>query len=80
MHEDILTTVVRLDETEAFLAVEPLYGSLRHVTLLFVKYVCMSGRACRDSWFRFEFWINSSVRRDVRGEAKSFGRSSIEDT
>ncbi len=34
VHEDILATVIWLDETKAFLAVEPLYDSLRHVTLL----------------------------------------------
>src|SRR5690606_7047220 len=34
VHENILTAVVRLDETEALLAVEPLYSSLRHETLL----------------------------------------------
>jgi hypothetical protein len=34
VHEDILATAIRLDETVAFLAVEPLYDSLRHVTLL----------------------------------------------
>jgi hypothetical protein len=35
MHEDILAAVIRLDEAKAFLAVEPLYGSLRHETLSF---------------------------------------------
>jgi hypothetical protein len=30
VHEDILAAVIRLDETEALLAIEPLYGSLRH--------------------------------------------------
>jgi hypothetical protein len=29
VHENILAAVIRLDETEAFLAVEPLYGSSR---------------------------------------------------
>ena len=32
--EYILAAVIRLDETKAFLAVEPLYDSLRHKTLL----------------------------------------------
>jgi hypothetical protein len=31
VHKDIIPTVVRLDEAEAFLAIEPLHGSLRHV-------------------------------------------------
>ena len=34
VHENILAAVIRLDEAKAFLAVEPLYGSLRHETLL----------------------------------------------
>jgi hypothetical protein len=34
VHEDILAAIIRLDEAEAFLAVEPLHGSLRHVALL----------------------------------------------
>jgi hypothetical protein len=34
MHENILAAVIRLDEAKAFLVVEPLYGSLRHETLL----------------------------------------------
>jgi hypothetical protein len=37
MHEDIPAAVIRLDEAEAFLAIEPLYGSLRHVTVLSVR-------------------------------------------
>jgi len=41
--EDVLAAVVRLDEAKAFLAVEPLYGSSHHVTLL--SSVCMSGPA-----------------------------------
>ena len=32
--EYVLAAVIWLDEAEAFLAVEPLYGSLRHVSLL----------------------------------------------
>ena len=34
MHENVLAAVIRLDEAEAFLAVEPLHGSLRHMTVL----------------------------------------------
>jgi len=37
VHENILAAVIRLDEAKAFLAVEPLYGSLRHETLLSVR-------------------------------------------
>jgi hypothetical protein len=34
VNEHILASVIRLYKTEAFLAVEPLYGSLRHETFL----------------------------------------------
>jgi len=39
VHEDILAAVIRLDESEALLAVEPLHGSLRHIAFLSGKYV-----------------------------------------
>ena len=35
--ENVLAAVIRLDEAKAFLAVEPLHGSLRHETLLSVR-------------------------------------------
>jgi hypothetical protein len=34
MNENILPAIIRLDETEALLAVEPLYRTLRHANLL----------------------------------------------
>jgi len=34
MDENVLAAVIRLDEAKALLVVEPLYGSLRHETLL----------------------------------------------
>jgi len=34
VHEDILAAVIWLDKAEAFLIVEELHGSLRHITLL----------------------------------------------
>jgi hypothetical protein len=37
VNEHVLTTVIRLDEAKTFLAVEPLYGSYRHETLLSVR-------------------------------------------
>jgi hypothetical protein len=40
MNEYILAAVIRLDESEALLAVEPLHGFLRHMTL----YVCTWSR------------------------------------
>jgi len=33
VHEDILAAIIWLDEAEAFLDIEPLHGSLRHITL-----------------------------------------------
>jgi hypothetical protein len=34
VHEHILAAIIRLDKTEAFLVIEKLHGSLRHITLL----------------------------------------------
>jgi hypothetical protein len=34
VYEYILATVIRLNESKALLAVEPLHGSLRHIRLL----------------------------------------------
>ena len=34
VHEDILAAIIRLDEPEAFLVIEPLHGSLGHIALL----------------------------------------------
>ena len=31
VHEDVLAAVIRLDEAESFLAIEPFHGSLRHM-------------------------------------------------
>src|SRR5215471_12233250 len=36
VHENVFAAVIRLDEAEAFLAIEPLHGSLRHIALLSV--------------------------------------------
>ena len=38
VHEDILASVIGLDEAKTFLAVEPLHGSLRHEILLSGRY------------------------------------------
>ena len=35
MHEHILAAVIWLDESKAFLPIEPLHGSLCHIALLF---------------------------------------------
>jgi hypothetical protein len=34
VHEDVLATVIRLDESKALLAIEPLHDSLHYVALL----------------------------------------------
>ena len=47
VHENILAAVIRLDEAKAFLVVEPLYGSLRHETLL--SGTCLASRALARS-------------------------------
>jgi hypothetical protein len=45
VHENILGTVIRLNEAKAFLVVEPLHGSLGHETLL--SGTCLNGpRTC----------------------------------
>jgi hypothetical protein len=43
MNEDVLAAIIWLDEAEALLAVEPLHGSLWHVTLL--SGACVTGLA-----------------------------------
>src|SRR5229473_1598005 len=58
-----------------FLAVEPLHGSLRHMTLPSGR--CVKKAARQPQPVRSRFGEKSSVRRGVRGEAKSFGRSSM---
>src|SRR5262249_33585783 len=75
VHENILAAVIRLDETIALLAVEPLHDSLSHMTLPSGGCVKMAARQPQP--VRSRFWRRSSVRREVRGEAKSFGRNSI---
>jgi len=38
MHKNVLTTAIWLDESEAFLAIEPLHGSLRHLLFLQLRF------------------------------------------
>src|SRR5215472_10164363 len=74
VHEDILAAIIRLDEAEAFLAVEPLHGSSRHITLPSGR--CeRRPRASAAGWF--EIWRKVVSPTRGRGEAKSFGRSSM---
>src|SRR5215470_6354549 len=60
VHEDIFAAVIRLDEAEALLDIEPLYGSLRHIALLSLR--VSSGHA-RAQPVRSSFGGKSSVRR-----------------
>src|ERR1051326_5126866 len=76
VHEYVLAAIIGLDESEALLAVEPFHSALRHMTLLSDARVW--SRACAGSAVTSRFGRRSSVRRARRGEAKSFGRSSIQ--
>ena len=64
VHEYILAAVIWLDKAEAFLAIEELHGSLRHITLLSGTgvtrpHICAAGS--------FEIWRKVvSPTRDVR--------------
>jgi hypothetical protein len=53
VHEDILAAVIRLDKAEAFLAVEPLYCTLRHMTFFQVRVQvgCAVAQPCQCSRF-----------------------------
>jgi hypothetical protein len=71
VHEHILAAVIRLNEAEAFLAIKPFYCTLRHMTFFHVRVsVGRTAGYVRDLG-------RSLVRRVQRGEAKSFGRNSI---
>jgi hypothetical protein len=70
VHEDIATAVILLDESEAFLAVEPLHGSLCHIAVLSDT----SGMKPRASAARFGRDLGEvfSPAR-AHADAKSFG-------
>ncbi len=68
VHEDILAAVTRLDETEAFLAVEPLHGSFRHIALL--SDTCVLWPRVNAAGL-FEIWRKVVSPTRMRGEAKS---------
>jgi hypothetical protein len=75
VHEDILAAIIRLNEAEAFLVIEPLHGSFCHIALL--SGTCISGRASAQP-ICSRFGEKSSVQtRDAR-RGQSFGRSSID--
>jgi hypothetical protein len=67
VHKDILPAVIRLDESEALLAIEPLDGSLRHVTLPSGRWV---KKAARQRSCSFEIWreVVSPTRWTRRGQ------------
>jgi hypothetical protein len=75
VHEDILAAIIRLDKAEASFAIEELHSSLRHMTVL--SGTCVMGRTLAQP-VPSRFGEKSSVRRGMCGEAKSFGRSSID--
>ena len=77
VNKDILAAVIGLNEAEALLAIEPLYRTLRHVTLL-LGLLVGPGRAHAQPRYA-RIWRRSSVRRVARGEADSFGLNSIVD-
>jgi len=67
VHEDVLAAVIRLDEAEAFLDIEPLHGSLRHLVLLSVTCVLRPRASAAGS---VEFWgkVVSPTRGARRGQ------------
>lgn len=74
VHKHILAAVIWLDEAEAFLAIKPFYRALRHMTFFQVR-VSVGRTVVRPGYVRD--LGRSLVRRVERGEAKSFGRNSI---
>ena len=74
VHEHILAAVISLNEAEAFLAIKPFYCTLRHMTFFHVR-VSVGRTVVRPGYVRD--LGRSLVRRVQRGEAKSFGRNSI---
>jgi hypothetical protein len=58
-HQHVLAAIVRLNEIESFLAVEPLYGSSRHKTLPFSA--CTTSRIRKRSRLSSRFWKKSPV-------------------
>src|SRR5947208_265791 len=66
-------SVIRLNETKTLLAVEPLHCSVRHLCAFDMSH---EGRALPLPGC-FEILERSSVRRAIRGVAKSSGRNSI---
>jgi hypothetical protein len=72
VHEYVLAAVIRLDESEAFLAIEPLHGSLRHISF-FSTYATRPRASAASS---LEIWREVVSPTQPRREAKSFGRSS----
>ena len=74
VHEHILAAIIGLNEAEAFLAIKPFYRTLRHMTFFHVR-VSVGHTVVRPGYVRD--LGRSLVRRVQRGEAKSFGRNSM---
>jgi len=56
VYEHILGAVIRLDEAEAFLAVEPFHGSLCHMSSFKCVFRCVCMRPRVSATGSFEFW------------------------
>jgi hypothetical protein len=74
VNKDIPRPVVRLDKSEALLAVEPLHGSLRHKTLS-LECARNQGRA-KARLMRSEIW-EKVVGLTQSAKANSFGRTRL---
>jgi hypothetical protein len=61
MHEDVLAAVIRLDESEALLAVEPLYSSCSHIASS-----SLSETSRLESQVSTQSWNQQSSRASVR--------------
>lgn len=76
VNEDVLRSIIWLDESEAFLSVEPLDSSLRHNLFL----SCMRRRATQQrDRYRSEIGKKVISLTRKRAKAKSFGRTRYQD-
>jgi hypothetical protein len=67
VHEHILAAVIRLDEAEAFLAIKPLYCTLRHMTFFQVR-VSVGRTVVRPGYVRDLGEVVSPTRMARRGQ------------
>jgi len=75
MDEHILAAVIGLNEAVAFLSVEELHGTLRHIVLLsgFMR----NRRPFGGAVGKFEFWENHQSDAKRAARPNRFGRSSM---